>query len=175
MKLYIFIGVFALIVFLLPITTLYAQEKPTPTPSDYSLPYPGLLPNQPFYFLKASRDRVQSFFISNPVKKAEFDLLQADKRMQASLMLAQNQNNITLADSTVSKAENYFEEAITKVAEAKRQGMNVSEITKKLSQANIKHQEVINLIEKKAGEKKKAIIAKEKARAQQLGKKVKSL
>src|SRR5438552_3561844 len=56
---------------------------------DYQLAYPGLLPDHPLYFLKAARDKVYAFFISSPVKKAEFDLLQADKRVESSYLLIQ--------------------------------------------------------------------------------------
>src|SRR3989344_5431146 len=54
---------------------------------EYNLPYPGLLPDSPFYSLKSLRDKIVSFLISSPLKKAEFNLLQADKRLNAGLYL----------------------------------------------------------------------------------------
>src|SRR5438105_4293482 len=53
---------------------------PTQMP-DYKLPYPGILPDNPLYFIKTARDRLVGFLISDPVRKAEFDVLQADKRI----------------------------------------------------------------------------------------------
>ncbi|HSW48513.1 MAG TPA: DUF5667 domain-containing protein [Candidatus Saccharimonadales bacterium] len=109
---------------------------------DYQLSYPGLLPDHPLYFLKTGRDRVMAFFISNPLKKSEFDLLQADKRVWSSQMLV-DKGKINLAESTFSKAENYFEESINNAKQAKSQGMHIEEIVKKLKDANLKHKEVL--------------------------------
>lgn len=141
----------------------------------YQLSYPGLLPDHPLYFLKAARDRVMSFFISNPVKKAEFDLLQADKRIAASFLLVQKGGKITMAQSTFSKGENYFEEAINKARDAHSQGVNISELAKKLKEANLKHQEVLSDIEKKLSKKDKGKFATEHTRLTALEKKVKEL
>ena len=59
-----------------------AVMTPTPTPN-YLLPYPGMLPDNPLYMLKAMRDRVINFLIADSQKKAEFYLLQSDKRLNA--------------------------------------------------------------------------------------------
>jgi hypothetical protein len=48
---------------------------------EYYLPYPGLLPDNPLYYLKAIRENIQKFFISDPLRKAQFDLLQANKTL----------------------------------------------------------------------------------------------
>ncbi len=63
-----------------------SQQAPLPTPSNYALPYPGMLPDHPLFFLKQIRDRVMELLISDPIKKAEFYLLQADKRLSMALM-----------------------------------------------------------------------------------------
>src|SRR5205823_3865940 len=84
--------------------------SPTPTPAqtvDYTLPYPGLLPDNPLWPVKAFRDKSISMFISDPMKKAEFDLLQADKRVNASLYLFnQSKDKEALVSQTISKAGN---------------------------------------------------------------------
>ena len=158
---------------------VHAQEvspNPTPTPIEYALPYPGLLPDHPLYFLKAVRDRFMGFLISNPLKKAEFDLLQADKRVETSLILVkQGKNKTDLAVTTFSKGENYFEDAIAKTAEAKKEGLDINNFIKKLSLANRKHQEVLLDIDKKLNESEKKKFASERKRAELLGKKVKEL
>lgn len=68
-----------------------SQQAPLPTPSNYALPYPGMLPDHPLFFLKQIRDRVMEQLISDPIKKAEFYLLQADKRL--AMALTYNENN----------------------------------------------------------------------------------
>ena len=121
-----------LLVFLLLAPRASAQEAlkidsatitASPTPEiQYVLPYPGILPDNPLYALKAARDRVVSFFISDPLKKAEFDLLQADKRVQAGLFLLHKDNpDVPLAITTISKGQNYLDEAIVALAAVKQQ------------------------------------------------------
>lgn len=63
------------------------KTTPTPTPVVYVLPYPGILPTHPLYLLKTFRDRIIEFLISDPIRKAEFYILQADKQTGMGLML----------------------------------------------------------------------------------------
>ncbi len=55
-----------------------------------------------------------------------------------------------MALSTISKAENYFEQAIGKVKEARLEGMEINRITRKLIDSSKKHQEELNALEKKS-------------------------
>lgn len=122
---------------------------------EYQLPYPGILPDNSLYFLKAFRDKVVGFLISDPLKKAEFNLLEADKRLNAGVYVFEK-GKPDLAESTISKGENYFEEAITKVKSAKAQGMDVSDISRKLFTAADKHREVLSDLELKTDKSKKS-------------------
>jgi hypothetical protein len=149
---------------------------PTPAPVDYALPYPGLLPDHSFYFLRAARDKVMAFLISSPLKKAEFDLLQADKRVEASyLLVTGGKDKSVLAYSTFSKAQNYFEEAVTKASDAKKEGMDIHEIAKRLSLANRKYVEVLNEVETKVNADERKQFEKERERVIKLGKNAKEL
>lgn len=114
---------------------------------NYELPYPGLLPDNPLYLLRIIRDKTIGFLISDPVKKTEFNLLQADKRLNAGIYLF-NKGKISLASSTISKAENYFSEALDKLMEAKTQGRSVSEIEEKLKSALRKHEQELRSLTK---------------------------
>ena len=73
MKKFIFIFI---LLFLVPVNSVsYAQgalaDSPIPVQRvDYELPYPGLLPDSPLYFLKISRDRLIEFMIGDPIKKS---------------------------------------------------------------------------------------------------------
>ena len=71
----------------IPIPTGSITPSPTPVMIDYQLPYPGILPGSPLYSIKMLRDRIMEFFISDHVKKSNFYLLQADKRVASALML----------------------------------------------------------------------------------------
>ncbi len=135
--------------------SISAQSLPKETlveAIDYTLPYPGMLPDSPFYVLKVIRDKIISLLISDPLKKAEFDLLQADKRLQAGVFLTdKDKSKTSLVISTISKGQNYFEEAIYKIQEAKKQGKDTSSILDKLITASRKHKEVLQGLEKNAG------------------------
>ena len=133
---------------------------------DYPLPYPGILPDNPLYFMKALRDRAVSFFISNPLKKAEFNLLMADVRLNAAQSLfAKGENKYSLAETTISKGENYFYNALAMVNEAKQQGMQVNDFVSKLIIASQKHQQVIKELESKSSGTVKDRLADDEKRA----------
>lgn len=153
MRVFAFIGLF----FFLFVSAVFAQEStsssiilsPTSATSDYQLPYPGLLPDSPLYFLKAARDKIISLFIADPLKKAEFNVFQADKRLNSGIFLFK-QRKEDQGESTIAKGLNYLNEAITKVGEAKKQGMNVTPIVEKFSLSLKKHREVIKMLQRKA-------------------------
>jgi hypothetical protein len=121
---------------------------PSPTPIDYFLPYPGVLPDNPLYSLKVFRDRIVGFLISDPLKKSEYDLLQADKRLNTSIYLFKGgQSKYSLAESTLSKGENYFQDAITNIKRAKQQGEFTNDLLARLYVSSLKHQESIKQFE----------------------------
>lgn len=139
------------LLFLITIPQLiYAQtlfpKTPTPTPIsvDYTMPYPGLLPDNPLYSLKVLRDRLISFFISDPLKRSSFDLLQADKRLEGAYYLQQKGGTYdSLVGTTASKAENYFDEALQQVKLAKEMGEDVNPQIGTLHAADLKHTQII--------------------------------
>ena len=157
----IWLSVLFLLIFLLSCnlfsTQSYATEgdlsaSPSSQTVNYELPYPGLLPDSPLYFLRIIRDRTVGFLISDSLKKSEFNLLQADKRLNAAIYLV-NKGNVSLAFTTVSKAENYFLEALDKMDEAKKQGRDIGGIQGNLKSALEKHEQELGfLIEKVSAE-----------------------
>lgn len=145
-------------VFLFAVVNATAQDAevevtpsitPSPTPI-YELPYPGLLPESPLYPLKMIRDRIVGFLIADPIRKAEFSILQADKRLNTAIyLLSKSKGKEQLAASTISKSENYLEEAIAQIEEAGRQGKDISEIKKQLSLSLGVHEKELKKIEGK--------------------------
>ena len=122
----------------------------TPTP-DYVMPYPGLLPDSPLYIFKAIRDKVISVMIGDSLKKAQFDLLQSDKRIGAAVILFEkgDKKQQILAISTVSKGQNYYEEAIQKLEEAKKQGVGVENTVTLMKRASIQYIHQLKKVKKK--------------------------
>ena len=139
------------LLFLLNFNFVFAKEDvklDTSSPStksaaSYSLPYPGLLPDNPLYIFKVARDAIIRFFISDPLKKAEYDLLQADKRLNAGYYLSlKNIGKDKIVVSTVSKGENYFENSLKETLQAKNQGADTNDILRRLVASSKKHQEI---------------------------------
>lgn len=135
-----------LFVFLLFANKTFAQDISTSSSNlsqvSYELPYPGILPNNPLYFLKAVRDNLIGFFITDSLKKSEYDLLQADKRLGSAKALL-DLGNVDLSITTLSKSGNYFDQAISKAEQAKREGENANDIFGKLILSSEKQQLVI--------------------------------
>jgi|GEM_PF-1299450 len=121
--------------------------SPTPVSVNYTLPYPGILADNPLYPLKTLRDNIIGWLISNPLKKAKFDLLQSDKRLQIGVYLIQKDKTETsLAASTISKGENYLTEAVNKAKQAKKQGEVTNDLFNTLHTAILKHEEVLKML-----------------------------
>lgn len=166
-----------LLFFVLTFQSVNAQEitpslTPSPTPVQYILPYPGILPGHPLYGLKTFRETMMDFLISNPLKKSEHELLQADKRLQAAVFLIEQKKDDKIIIKTLIAAEDNFAEAIVKAEEAKKQGMATEDLMAKLSLANKKHQEVIAEIIKSTTGSVKDEAVKQLQRAEEFEKKV---
>lgn len=129
--------------------------------STYELPYPGILPDNPLYFLKAFRDKLVSLLINDPLKKAEFDLLTSDKRLVAGRILI-DKNKQELALSTLSKSNNYFYNAIGEFEKAKGMGKDTVWFYDRMRQSLQKHKEVLGDIAKhQAGNTRNRAIAEQ--------------
>ncbi len=167
--------ILVVVFFMLAYQSVNAQEvsitpTPTSTPVQYSLPYPGILPGNPLFFLKTIRDNIISFMISNPQKKAEFNLLQADKSFATGQYLLDKNQDEVQALVSFNQGNKYFEDALEKLKEANQQGFASKDFAKKLSLANLKYQEIIlGVIEKAKGEDKKQLL-NELTKVKNLGK-----
>lgn len=104
---------------------------------EYFLAYQGKVnPDSPLWYLKVVRDRLQYVTTFDSLKKAELNLLNADKRLNSSIELFKN-NKPDLGLSTLTKAEKYLQKALEVAPED-------NELYKKLALASLKHIEVIN-------------------------------
>lgn len=111
--------------------------------TNYELPYPGILPDSPLYFIKVARDRMISVLIQSPVKKSFYALLLSDKRLAAGQVLVDT-GKTNLGVTTIVNGEDYFSEAVSLAEEAKKQKRDTSELWVKLSVAAVKHDEIIS-------------------------------
>lgn len=109
---------------------------------EYSLPYPGMLPDHPVYFVKMLRDRIQLWITRNPIAKVKLMLHFADKRIASSLALAEK-GKTGLAVTTATKAEQYIERALEEVETIEGEDEAVSNFYNDLRSALVKHGEVL--------------------------------
>ncbi|MBI2028420.1 MAG: hypothetical protein HYT07_02310 [Candidatus Levybacteria bacterium] len=123
------------------------EQQSTPAAIiNYDLAYPGVLPDHPLYKLKVLRDRISLALISDPMKKIDFYLLQADKGILASAMLI-DKNKIDLAKQTALKAEHNYT-LLAQILYSQRKKPD-ADFFKKLKTASLKHQEVLDSFAKR--------------------------
>ncbi len=135
-----------------------ATEVTTTTKVEYELPYPGLLPDNPLYALKQFRDWLLDKLIVDPVKKAEFYILQGDKRLSMGILLAAKGNS-ALSEQIISKGEKYMSNAVDALLSLKSQGKDVpAYIVDHLTKALAKHVEVLQEQVAKAADSQKAAL-----------------
>ena len=127
------------------VISLFFAGKVLAQSVDYYLPYPGILPDHPLYWLKMVRDRVGLVLTTGETAKAEKLLLYADKRLGAAWALIEG-NKVPLGVSTLTKAEKYLEEAWNKGKD--------SPLQPKLNKAVKKHLEVLTGLKEKSGDYK---------------------
>ena len=109
---------------------------------EYYLPYSGVLPDSPLYKFKALRDRISLWLVTDPAKKAEKELLLADKRIGAAVALLDGGKD-KLAVSTATKGEKYLEQAVNRVLGMAEGGKDVKSMLGVLAKATAKHEEMM--------------------------------
>lgn len=139
-----------------------ASASPTPIVEEveYTLPYPGMLPDNPLYNIKALRDRIIEFLISTPFKKAEFYLLSSDKRFNSGYYLIMKDKD-DMGVLYISKSNNYMNMAIAEATKAKEPGVKLLQ-TMKTSMK--KHAQLIKDVAPKVDQKNKTKLKQEAER-----------
>jgi hypothetical protein len=81
--------------------------------------------------------------ITDPVRKVEFYMLQADKSINMAVFLAAKQNEV-LAQEMLAKSQSYVEQAVTTAETMKQQGKEVPPyLIERFTNAGIKYKEVL--------------------------------
>lgn len=147
-----------------------AEEK-----IEYTLPYPGILPDHPLYSIKRFRDYVLELVIADPVRKAEFYILQGDKRLQMGIMLHANKKDV-LAETTISKGEKYLGKAIDMLVSYKKNSGTIPEyIVEKIQKSLQKHGEEITVLLQNVSEAQKRGLTESLQYIQSLQKEIEKL
>lgn len=134
--------------------------------ANYYLPYPGILPDHPLYFVKMVRDRIVSWLTFDGREKVRLLELYADKRLGAAKALIEgNQGELGL--ETAQKAVRYQERAVEKVKKMKEEGKEVGEVANQLEKATAKHEQVLSSIEEKTAMQGQDAVGEIKERVRQ--------
>lgn len=128
-------------------TAAASSDKTPPVVQEevkYDLPYPGILPDHPLYPLKVLRDRILEALIRDPIRKINFYLLMADKRLNMGIYLT-GKKKFKLAETTISKGEKYMIKGVNQLDEPTLQKNNLDKnnLISKYKTALLKHEQVI--------------------------------
>lgn len=93
------------------------------------------MPDNPLWYIKVIRDKLQYFLTFNSTKKAELSLLYADKRLQYAKNLF-DEEKYDLGYETLMRSEKYLEQAFS-------DNLDDKEFLEKLANASLKHREMI--------------------------------
>lgn len=140
-----------------PVATEAASqdENTKPNKVDYILPYPGILADHPLYFLKKLRDQILERLISDPARKVEFYILQADKQLNAGIFLGEK-NKQVLALTMFAEEGKFMDQAVKNAAFYQSQGKNVpGYLVERLNNAIDKHIKVLTELEQSVQESSK--------------------
>jgi hypothetical protein len=124
---------------------------PVPKPTIfYVLPYPGILPDHPLYFLKNIRDKMVVMFKNNPVKKSQIYLLLSDKNLVMGKTLWEKEQ-FEYSVITLSKSVDYMKSSVDTLTK-----LNIKDVppgaTDKIILSIDKHAEIIQeLIDRGTG------------------------
>ncbi|MCR4263797.1 MAG: DUF5667 domain-containing protein [Candidatus Roizmanbacteria bacterium] len=119
---------------------------------EYTLPYPGILPDHPLYPFKKFRDRLLDFLIRDPVKRIEFNLLMADKRYNMGLFFS-DEEKYERALTILEEAESFYGRIPDEMQVVKDQNRTLPpDLLQKIKTATTKHQEIIIEIQNKSPE-----------------------
>jgi len=124
---------------------------------DYYLPYPGILPDHPLYWLKMVRDRIRLWLTRDTEARYERLLLYADKRVGAAKALVDG-GQADLGVTTATKAEKYLEEAVNQFGKVKELGKAYPERVEHLKMAVLKHEEVLREVKEGMPDQAKSAI-----------------
>lgn len=143
MRSLIAVSLLTIFIFLTPLPLYATQDKVV-----YNLPYTGILPDHPLYFVKSIRDKILELATRDNLKKAELYLLFSDKSIGSAESLAQKGKDKQAISSLIA-AEKYFKKMLKYTALSKKQGASASaELIQKIKLSNEKHREIIENLQK---------------------------
>lgn len=106
------------------------------------MPGSGLTPDSSFYFLKAWKESIQTFFTFGAENKAKQYLHLAEVRL-AEYQKMVEKGKTEIAEKTLKKYEKQLNNALEKTEELKNKGEDIKDLSQKIEEAVTKHLEVL--------------------------------
>ncbi len=132
-----------------------SNPNPSPGPAEYILPYPGLLPDHPLYFLKRIRDTILGVLITHPVRRAEFHILRSDKKLNMSVFLLEK-NNPEISVQALNESAKSLKDAYNLTLEIPAAyTLEVANLEDKLEKSIVKHIEIADAIHSQVGDEQR--------------------
>lgn len=148
--------------------TAEAAEADSVTISDLGIENPGLLPTNPFYFLKEWGRGVRRVFIFNPVTKAELELRIANEKAAEAKQVEEaapgNTEAIAEAVKNYEEAQARLQTRLESLKETSK-NPNVDRLLNELADRTVKHQKLFDELAKKFDESGKIKAAVETAKS----------
>ncbi len=115
--------------------------------TDYYLPYPGILPDHPLYWLKMLRDKIVLKLTNDPQSRFERLLLYADKRIGAAEVLVKGRK-FDLGVSTTLKSENYLDQAAQQLQQLSENNKATAIMKDQIENSTTKHRQILEIMRK---------------------------
>lgn len=131
----------------------------TPIPTvEWALPYAGILPDHPLYPIKQIRDKILLFVTRDPLKKANLELILADKHLVMGSLLWEKGESLDLAEKTFIQGEKYLLMSVSALEGMEKKEDLTPGLIEKTELAAKKHLEVLTrlmLAEKEVNNRQK--------------------
>lgn len=135
-----------------------AQEA-TPTASGTEIYTPRLLPDNPLYFLKSWKERVELFLAQTPEAKAEKYTELATRRIaEAKMMIRKNKHQFVA--KLMEKHDENLGKAKEKIKEAQEKGRDIERVLAIVAEATSQHLNILAEVYEKVPESAKSAIEK---------------
>lgn len=130
-----------LIIFLIFLFSVFIQSSFAS--SSYVLPYPSAMPGSVFYKLNLVKEKVMKYWYFGNFGQFFYNLKQSDKYLVEAKTLFEY-NQYLLGYQALQKSNKYFLNTKQYLLNAQRQGKDITENSNILSQASLKHAEVLS-------------------------------
>lgn len=121
---------------------------------DYTMPFPGILPDHPLYQIKLFRDKILLSFTRDPIKKVNLQLLMSDKQVIMGGLLWEK-GKADLAVDTFTKSEKGLLTVVMSLVELKKTSFLPTGLADKVELSAKKHEELISKLQSQVSEETK--------------------